>query len=104
MLIDKYLNQTIYLKTTTGHDVYGKEISGAKKGVACRFHPKQVRKLDKDGNEYLTDAVVWIKHDVAVSIDDVITYGTGSYKVNNIDTKIGFNGAPELTKLFVKKT
>lgn len=103
MLIDRYTNQEIYKKSTTGYDVYGKEISGTQSLVKCRFHFKQVRKVDKNGQEFLTDAVVWIRPDVTIGLDDIVIYNSIDYKVKGIDAKVGFMGQGEFTKLFVIK-
>lgn len=103
MLIDTYTNQDIYLKSTTGYDVYGKEILASQDTIKCRFHFKQVRKLDKNGQEFLTDGVVWINPDINIELDDVIIYDNIEYKVKGLDIKVSFTGKKEFKKIFVVK-
>lgn len=104
MPINNYLNQTVTLKQKSGFTLEGKPSLSAGVSIMARFQDKQTRLVDDKGNEYVTDAEVWVKPTQTVSLEDVITYGGVNYKVVRIDTKRDLDGQIHHKKALVVKT
>jgi hypothetical protein len=104
MPINNYLNQSVTLKQKSGFSLEGKPTLSVGTTIKARFQDKQKRLVDDVGNEYFTDAEVWLKPTQTINLDDVVVYGSVSYKVVQIDTKRGLNGQIDHKKALVVKT
>jgi hypothetical protein len=104
MPVNNYLNQTVTLKTKSGFTLEGKPNLGVGASIVARFQDKQTRLVDDKGNEYVTDAEVWLKPTQTVNLEDVIVYGSVNYKIVRIDTKRDLGGKIHHKKALVVKT
>lgn len=104
MPINSYLNQTVVLKAKAGFDVEGKPSLGAGSNIQARFQDSKKRLVNNQGNEFITDAEVWLKPNQTIALEDVIIYGGVNYKVVKIETKRWVNGKINHKKAMVIKT
>ena len=104
MPINRYLNQTVTIKSRTGYDAYGKPTVSSASTIEARIQEKTNSLVDDNGQEFLTDAELWVKPAQTIAVDDVITFDGNAYKVVRVDTKRTFTGTIDHKKVYLVKT
>jgi len=104
MPVNRYLNQTVTIKSRTGYDAYGKPTKGSTSTIEARIQEKTNRLIDDKGQQFRTDAELWLKPTQTIALDDVVTFESTTYKVVRIDTKRGFTGNKDHKKVYLVKT
>ena len=103
MSFNSLLNQTITLYTKNSYDAYGREVVGAGANHLARVQAKTKSILLPNGQLQQIDAVVFLKSDVTIDINDRMDYLGTKYKVVGKSTAVvGSGGTHHLTVQIAK--
>ena len=104
MPIAIYLNQSVVLKLHTGFDVHGKRSLGSANTIEARFVEKEEMLKDQNGNEFRSDAQMWVLPEQSIDLEDEVAYGGSNYKAVKIEMRRGLTGSVDHKKVYLKKT
>lgn len=103
MPINNYLNQIISIKSKTGFNAYGKPTVGTASNIQCRIVEKTSLLTDENGKEYQSDIQLWVLPTQALTLEDLVTYNSITYRIAKIDHERGLSGSIDHKKAYLVK-
>lgn len=92
------------VRAKNGFDKYGRPTLGASSTIRARFVEKSKLMKNEQGEEYMTDAELWLLPTQTINLEDTVIYSSTNYKVAKIEVRRDVNGDVDHKKAFLIKT
>jgi len=103
MSVNNLLNQSVSLYSKASYGADGREVVGVATTVPARFVEGTKSRLLPNQQIVTIDALIYLKPDQSIEINDKVTYGSTNYKVHAIKVGRGLSGDAHHKTVEVKK-
>lgn len=100
-MIDTYLNQQIQIQAVASYNAYGKPVQGTASTIKARFVEKEEILKDDNGQEFKSDAQLWVLPTQTLDLNHLVIYETLKYRIAKIETRRAFEGIKDHKKAYL---